>query len=163
MPVIGWGIGDWGGIDGNPWGGVGDAAVSPPTIDAVISPLGLSPNGGQLVDVLGGDVIQIIGTEFEDSMTIEILTGPGGGPYTSVGTCYTFDPRYDLTTTRVFTGTPPLAAGKYHLRITNTAGSVVLEDALDYQPFAEEVKVNRARAGFARQWATGRRILVGGT
>lgn len=163
MPIFGWGVGDWGGIDGNPWGGVGDAAVAAPTIDAVISPEGLSPNGGQLVDILGGDVIQIIGTEFEDPMLIEILSGPLGGPYVVEGVCYTWDPRYDLTTTRIFTGTPPLPAGKYHLRVTNSIASAILEDALDYQPFAEELKVNRVRSGLAEPWRSGRRLLVGGT
>jgi hypothetical protein len=162
MPIYGWGVGDWGGIDGNPWGGVGDAAVSAPTIDAVISPEGPSPNGGQLVDVLGGDVIEIIGTEFEDPLTVEVLIGPSGGPYTVVGTCYMFDARYDLTTTRAFVGTPALAQGIYHVRVTNSVNSAVLEDALDFQPFAEELKVHRVRVGFARVWATGRRMLLGG-
>lgn len=161
----GWGVGDWGGIDGNPWGGVGGSGIGlVPTITAVSSPLGLSPNGGQLLDVLGGDVLTILGTSFEDPLLIELLSGPGGGPYVVAGVCYTFDPRYDLTTSRVYAGTPALSAGKYHLRLTNNVGaSLVLQDAVDYQPFAEEMKVNRVRAGFARQWASGRRLLIGGT
>jgi len=161
MPVFGWGVGDWGGIDSNPWGGVGDAAVVPPAIDAVISPQGTSPNGGQLLDVLGGDVIQIIGIGYEDPILIEVLSGASGGPYTVEGTCFTFDARYDITTTRVFTGTPALPAGKYHLRITNTTSVVVLEDAIDYQPFSDELKVLRVRGGLARPWASGRRVLGG--
>lgn len=156
-----WGTGEWGtGF----WGGVGDAgAVLPPTIFAVLSPEGVSPNGGQLVDVLGGDVIRISGSEFTVPITIEVLTGASGGPYTVVGTCYLFDPRYDLTSKFVYCGTPALVMGKYHLRVTTAGGDSVLEDALDYQPFAEELKVNRVRAGFSRQWVVGRRLLLGGT
>lgn len=170
--AIGWGIGDWGGIggtddtsgaalDGTAWGGVGDADLGPATIDGITTPLGAASGGGWLADVLGGDVIKIVGSNFETSMVVQILTGASGGPYTVVGTAYIFDPRYDLTATTAYAGLPALAAGTYHVRVTTSIGSAVLENILVYKPFAHEIVPEQARMGFAKVWETGARYLSG--
>lgn len=170
--AIGWGIGDWGGIggtddtsgaalDGTPWGGVADAELPAPTLDGVTSPLGASTAGGQLVDILGGDVLLVVGANFESGLVIEVLSGASGGPYTVEGTCYMFDERYDLGASSAYVGAPALAAGLYHVRVTTTAGTAVLEDALDYRAFAHQLKIERVRLGLAKPWETGARYLSG--
>ncbi len=171
--TIGWGIGDWGGVggtddttgaalDGTPWGGVGDADLSAPSFDGVTSPLGPSlVSGSVLVDVLGGDVLRLVGAEFEEDMVVEVLSGSAGS-YVTEGTCFMFDPRYDLTATRAFVGSPAIAVGLYHLRITTTAGVVVLEDCLDYRNISMQLKIERVRMGLAKAWESGPRYLSGG-
>jgi hypothetical protein len=110
------------------------------------------------VDVLGGDVITIGGTGFYDPMLVEVLDGGGA----VVGTCYIFDPRYDVFKSRIYCGTPALPRATYDLRVTSGTGSDTLVGALVYEPIADQIKVERVRTGFASAWLSGRRLLRGG-
>jgi hypothetical protein len=111
------------------------------------------------VEIRGGTVIGIVGTDFFAPVTIDVLIG--GGPFVSVGRCFVWDYEFDLKNNRIFAGTPALAAGLYHLQVTTDGGpSAVLLNALEYVPFAEEMKVQRARRSFAPVWKTGPRVLV---
>jgi len=116
-----------------------------------------TPWGGGIVDVLGGDVITIGGSNFYDPVLVEVLFG--GLP---VGTCYVFDPRYDVSRSRIYCGTPALAQGTYDLQVTTGAGSAIFVGALNYEPIADQMKVERVRVGFASPWTSGRRLLRGG-
>ncbi len=136
-----------------------------------IDPYGLGPYGGSappvilevltpdngIVDVLGGDVITILGLNFADPMTAEILSGVF--PYTLEAETFMFDARYDLTKSTARYGAPPMPAGTYHVRITTPSGTTVLVDAITYAPVSHELKVDRMRGAFASVWATGDRYL----
>lgn len=139
-----WGTGPWG---LGPWGGAA------PVIDLVSTPW-----GSGIVDVLGGDVITIGGSNFYDPMLVEVLDGLGN----VVGTCYIFDPKYDVFKSRIYCGTPALPKGTYDLRVTSNSGSNTLVGALVYEPIADQLKIERTRSGFAQPWVTGRRLLRGG-
>ena len=155
---LGWGLGGWGGIDGEPWGGIGDVPSGAITLDGVSSPGGLD-GASWLVDILGGDILTVVGTGFSDPMIVEVLSGTSPG-YLVEGTCYMFDARYDLRATKLYVGTPPLGAGVYHLRVTAPSGSTaVIEDVLKYHRFAEELKVERARVSLTKAWEVGRKLL----
>lgn len=151
-----WGLGPWG---ISPWGTGNEAP--PPAIGGVASPLGgPGPLGGALVEVRGGTVISIVGTDFFAPMTVEVLVG-AGAPFSVVGTCFIWDYEFDLRNNRVFAGTPKLPAGLYHLRVTTDGGpSPVFLDAIEAVPFAEEVKVQRVRRAWAPIWKVGPRVLV---
>lgn len=153
-----WGIGPWG---TSPWGGV--TAVTPGgplSIGTVLSSY-VGPGGTALVDVLGGEVIRVIGSGYTDPMVVEVLSGAGPG-YVVEGVCYIFDARYDVRSTLIYAGTPKLAAGTYHVRVTRSDGaSAVILNVLQYAPFADQLKVERVRVGLARVWANGRRLLRG--
>lgn len=150
-----WGTGSWGA--GSPWG-IG-ASAPPPTIIAVSSVEPTAPlTGGQVVARRGGDVIKIVGSNFVNPITIEVLNAG----LEVVGTCYPFDDLglFALKPNTVFCGTPALPDGLYSLRVTTVGGSsTVLEDALQYELFAEEMKTQRVRVGLMRKWKAGRRLL----
>lgn len=154
-----WGIGPWGA--GAPWGtGV---LLPPPTLIGVSSDPGptASTTGPAVIDENGGTVCLLLGTNFFDPITIEILIG-GSGAYTVVGTGYVFDPRYDLEQNRCYFGAPALERGLYHLRATTAGGtSGVLVNALAARQFAEEFKTLSVRGKFSSKWETGPRILRG--
>ena len=139
-----WGFTPWG---LGPWGGAA------PVVDLVSTPWGAG-----IVDVLGGDVIRIGGTGFYDPVLVEVLDAFA----VVVGTCYVFDPRYDVSASRIYCGTPALARATYDIRVTTGAGSSTLVAALNYEPIAGQIKAERVRSGFAEAWVTGRRILRGG-
>lgn len=138
-----WGTSPWG---LGPWGG------GAPVIDLVVTPW-----GGGIVDVLGGDVITIGGSNFADPVLIEVLFGGN-----VVGTCYVFDPRYDVSASRIYCGTPALAQGTYDVRVTTDAGTSTLVGALTYEPIADQLKVERVRISLARVWSAGPLVLRGG-
>jgi hypothetical protein len=116
-----------------------------------------------LVARRGGDVVKVFGTGFRAPMLAEVLSGPALGPYTVEGTLYIFDPEFDVKATVFYGGTPALADGSYHLRVTTDGGtSNVLVDALTYELFAEEVKALKVRQGLTWKWKAGRRMLVTG-
>lgn len=150
-----WGLGTFG---ISPWGtGI---TAPPPGLAAVSSPHGAGPLGGSLVEVRGGTVITIAGTDFFSPVLIEVLEG-AGAPFNVVGTCFVWDYEFDLKNNLIYAGTPALPAGLYSLRVTTDGGpSPVLLDCLEYVPFSEEMKVQRARRGFAPVWKTGPRVLV---
>lgn len=138
-----WGTGGWGAEDG----------TAPPTL------LSSSPS---VVSHEGGTVVRLVGDYFRDPMTIEILTGTLGS-YVVVGAGYIPNPRYDISPSEAFFGTPALAADvTYHVRITTASGSVVLENAFTSRVLAEEFKVHAARGKYAPAWETGLRLLRGG-
>lgn len=109
----------------------------------------------------GGTTVTLVGTNFFDPMTIEILSGTFPA-YTVEGTGYYFDPAYDLRENKVYFGTPALPDGIYHIRATTSGGTAVGIGLLDYRLFAEEHKALGVRGKFARVWDTGPRILSGG-
>lgn len=147
-----WGTGEWG---VSPYG---SGTAPPPTVLLVSSPLGLSPGGRPLVEIRGGTVIQIAGTDFFAPVTIEVLVNPSGP---SAGFCEVFDYKFDLTRNMIFAGTPKLVAGTYAIRVTTDGGpSAILTNAMDAAPFAEEMKVQRVRRSYAPGWAVGPRVLV---
>ena len=78
-----WGVGPWG---ISPWGGVAFATASPPTIVAV------SPG---IIDVRGGTVVEINGTNFFPEFIPQILFGPGPA-YQLIAEGYLFDPQFDI-------------------------------------------------------------------
>lgn len=140
-----WGIGPWGA--GSPWGtGV---TLPPPTL------IGVSP---AIVDTEGGSGITLLGTNFYDPMTVDVLHGG-----LVVGTGIIFDPEFDLQQNRVYVGLPALAVGFYDLQVTTDGGSSpILVGALEYRVFANDFKVVSVRSKWAAVWNTGPRILSGG-
>lgn len=158
-----WGLGTWGAL--SPWGT--GAVTPPPTLIAV---------GTTDIDVLGGDVTTVVGTNFLDPMVVEFLQGgvvigastiPGSAYADSVtaGTArgIILDPRYDISPNRVYVGTPALAAGVYDVRVTTEGGvSAVLVGALTAKPVAMEHRVLSMRSKWARAWQVGPRLLSGG-
>jgi len=121
--------------------------------------IGITPG---LVARRGGDVIQLFGTGFTDPALVEVLSGPVV-PYTLEGTCYVFDPEFDVKRNVIWAGTPALDDGVYHLRVTTDGGpSAVLVNALTYELFSEEVKALKVRQGLNWKWRAGRRMLVTG-
>ncbi len=156
-----WGLGPWG---LGPWGGVGAGSLPVPTLIGVSSfPEPTAPSTGPaVVAEQGGTVCLAVGTGFIDPMTIEVLIGNSGGPYTVVAEGYIVDPEFDLEAQRVYFGAPALERGLYHLRVTHDGGSsAVLENVLSARWFAEEFKTLSARGKFSSKWATGPRILRG--
>jgi len=147
-----WGVGEWG-IDS--WGLQGELTASP-TLVSVITPHGERAGSG-VVARRGGDVIQIIGTNFGDPMTIEVLQAA-----IVVGTCYIFRPSFDIQPTKVFCGTPALDDGVYDLRVTTTVATATLASALTYELFSEEAKTLIVRSNINPKWRTGRRMLTTG-
>jgi len=116
-------------------------------------------------------VVKILGTGFTTPILIEVLQA-----LQVVGACYAFgsdvlnDGReqgdlslFSLDRTQVFAGTPALSDGVYDLRVTTAGGpSNILDGALTYQLFAEEVKAQHARQKLMAKWKTGRRLLTTG-
>lgn len=138
-----WGSGPWG--SGSPWG-TGSSAP-PPTLIAV---------SGSVIDVEGGTVVRIVGTNFEDPALIELILG---GTVRGVG--YVHEPRYDLRANRIDAGMPAVPAGVYDLRVTTSGGSATLLAALEAKPHAEEWRVVEGRGKWARAWRLGRRFFGG--
>jgi hypothetical protein len=151
-----WGDGgSWG--SGSPWGT--GAALPPPTLISVASPLAISTGLPAIVERRGGTVCRVLGTNFFDPLTIEILRAA-----VVVGTGYLFDAEFDLNRTRAFVGMPALADGFYDLRVTTEGGdSNVLTDALEYRLVSEQVKIHRVRIGYSAPWITGPRLLTNPT
>lgn len=154
-----WGTGPWG--SGSPWGT--GAALPPPTLIAITSDPGptASTSSPAVVAERGGTICTLVGTNFADPMTVEILRG-GGGAYTVVAEGYIFDPRYDIQRGRCYVGAPALEVGLYSVRVTTAGGtSGVLADVLASRRFAEEFKTLSVRGKWAPVWATGPRLLRG--
>lgn len=149
-----YGTGSWG---LTPWGSPGA-----PTILEIATPWGVpvwATPGAPIVDIEGGDVIAIAGSNYFDPVSVELLVG--GGPLEVVGTGYIFDPRYDVSSNKIWCGTPPLSRGTYHLRVTTPSGSTVLLNALRYEPIAYQTIVERSRINYSSVWAVGDRLLSG--
>ncbi len=137
-----WGKSAWG---SSPWG----TGVSAP-------PPSLISSTPAIVERRGGTIITILGTDFTTPATVEVLVGGT----TVVGTCYIFDPDFDLTSNRLIVGTPALSDGLYDLRVTTSGGpSAVLENALDVRLHAEQFKVESVRRKWAPAWEAGVRVL----
>lgn len=157
----GWGVDEWG-TDPLPAG-----TLPPPTLDA------LTPAD---IDELGGDVITIVGTNFEIPLLVEFLQGgvvigastnPESGYVETIadgvarGTIV--NPTYDVTSTRAYVGTPALPAGTYDIRVTTQSGtSAELAAAIVSKPMAAEHRVHSMRSKWARAWQVGPRWLTGG-
>lgn len=134
-----WGTGTYGGVPG----------VGLPAIYSV------SPG---TLEVEGGTILTIVGTNFIPELVPQVLTGVFGS-YTVIAEGYLFDPNFDLTATRAIVGMPALNTGSYHLRVTTPIGlSNVLENVLIYKPHAEEVIAQKGRAGWSPKWKTGTRM-----
>lgn len=153
-----WGTGAWGTSE---WGGVGTVVPVAPTLLAVSAevPPGVASN---VVDQLGGTILTIVGTNFTDPITIEVMSGPIATP-TIVGECYLFDAEFDLTPSRLLCGSPALEDGTYHLRVTTAGGVAELEDAIEARLWANELKTVSVRSKFAQPWATGERFMARGS
>lgn len=138
-----WGIGAYG---LSPWG----AAVTggPPAI------IGVSPG---IVDIEGGTVATIAGTNFNKSAVIEVQQGGFVKGYGILSL-----PDFDVLPSRIFVGLPALAAGIYDLRVATNNGDALLVNAIEYREFANEHKVEMARRKYGAAWKLGARILSGG-
>ena len=136
-----WGTGGWG-AEG--WGVGGTASA--PTLTSV------SPG---VLDVEGGDVITIVGSNFFYPVVVELLQAS-----VVLGTCYMFDPEFDLTASRLIVGSPALPTGIYDLKVSTPNGlEATLVSALTYKVVAEEVRTHQGRAKWASAWLTGPRYL----
>lgn len=154
-----WGTGPWGA--GSPWGT--GSTLPPPSLIGVSSSPGPTAQtaGPAVVDENGGTVCLVVGNNFFDPMTIDILTG-GPGAYTVVGTGYVVTPKFDLQRNRCYFGAPALERGLYHIRVTTAGGvSGVLHDAIAAREFADEFKTVSVRSKYASKWETGPRRLRG--
>lgn len=152
-----WGVGPWGA--GAPWGT--GSTLPPPTLISVSSdPGATAPSSSPaVVDVKGGTVCQLFGTNFFDPVTVEIGLGTGGG-FIVLGEGYVFEGVLDVRRNRVYFGSPRLVAGLYSVRVTTEGGtSGVLEDVIAARLFADEFKVVSVRGKYSAKWATGPRIL----
>lgn len=121
-----------------------------------------------LVDLAGGDVIEITGKYFVEDFTGKVYSGPIID-LVDEGDLVFFDARFDFQDyvegfgfTKAVVGLPDVdAPGTYHLQVTaNGAPSNVLLDVLNFQQFAEEYKVHHVRRRWAPVWATGPRTLT---
>lgn len=166
-----WGTGTWG--SGSPWG-TGEA-LPPPTLISVSSEPGATASRSEpaVVARRGGTILRVIGTNFFDPVTVEILRG-GAGAYEVVGEAYVFDPEFDVAPNRIICGAPAFGApvaslggdrpgdGLYHVRVTTDGGTTeVLEDTIEARLFAEENKTLAVRNKYSRQWVAGPRVLSG--
>ena len=150
----------------SPWGT--GTTLPPPSLIAVTSDPGPTAEvtSPAVVAERGGTILTIVGTNFFASddapfVTIEALLG-GPGSYQVVGTCFVFDPEFDVARNRIFAGAPALLQGLYHLRVTTEGGeSNVLENVIAARLFAEEYKTLSVRGKFAPKWRTGPRHLRG--
>lgn len=115
-------------------------------------------------------MISILGTGFSKPVLIELLSG-----LTVVATCYAYEADelndgktdgdlglFALQSNRIFAATPALDDGTYDLRVTTPGGSDTLVNALTYQLFAEEAKVQKVRQKLSAKWKVGRRLLTTG-
>lgn len=131
----------------------------PPTEGAVTGPHGETVSDFRVIDVLGGDVVRIVGTGFRWPMLIEVMNGVD-----VVGTCYVVEPDIDIQPTELYCGTPPAPAGTYSVRVSllddedAVLSSVTHLSAVVYEPFSEETKVHQARSALPK-WRTGPRLL----
>lgn len=115
------------------------------------------PDGPTGVSNEGGDVIRISGSPFDSSAVVELVDSMGE----VAGYGYIFDTRYDVSSTYILAGLPPLVDGTYGVRVvTDSGASAVFENALVSKLFAHEMKVQRVRQGYSKTWKTGPRILV---
>ena len=155
-----WGAhGSWG---GSPWGT--GSVLPPPSLIAVVSEPDVAAETTEpaVIAEQGGTVCFVLGTNFADPMTVELLTG-GPGTYVVVAEGYIVNARYDIDSSRCYFGAPSLERGLYHLRVTTEGGeSNVLEDVIAARWFAEEYKTLSVRSKFSASWDTGPRILRGG-
>ena len=104
----------------------------------------------------GGTVVELTGTGFDNSMTVDILLAAA-----VVGTGYIFDPEFDVTATSAFVGLPALPPNvTYDIRVTVGINSGTLGNALLPLLYAEESKVHEARRSFSNVWDTGPRLFV---
>lgn len=152
-----WGTGPWGA--GSAWGTGAD--LPPPTLLLVQSDPGpVAPvSGPAVVDVLGGTVCRLFGTNFFAPMTVELGIG-GGGSFAPLAEGVIVDYEFDLVRNALYFGCPRLEAGLYSLRATTPGGSTgVLHNVVDARPFADEHKTASVRSKFAPKWSTGPRIL----
>lgn len=145
---MGWGTGEWG---SSTWGSTESDALPPPSL------IDVSPG---LVARRGGDVVTVVGEHFDASTKIEILSGNAVDGFVKEADGYIFDPDFDVTGNRLFFGSPALNDGTYHVKVITDFGDAILEDALTYELFAEEMKIQRVHIGFATVWKAGRRLLT---
>ncbi len=142
------GAGNWG---ATPWGCShwgGQAGGGPPILGAV---------GPALCDVKGGTVLGLFGDNFTDPTVIEVVDPIG---LETLGTAHYFEARLDLRNNKILAGFPALPQGTYGVKVTTAGGvSSVLLDAVTYEPFADEGKVQRVRRRWSPFWGTGERIL----
>ena len=144
---MGWGTDPWG---QGPWGGAIPGGSLPPSIVEV------SPT---ILEVEGGTILTIVGSNFFPEFIPYVMLGPTGGPYTQIAKGYLWDPDFDLTPSRAFAGMPALQAGVYSLQVETPAGlSNVLEDVLEYKPFSNEVITQKERTAWSSKWKTGEKI-----
>lgn len=136
-----WGSGPWG--SGSPWG-AGSAGAPPTLIEA-------SPS---VVDVEGGDVITVLGTNFEAPMQVDFMIGVD-----VIGPGYIFDARFDVARNRALVGTPILPPGVYSIRVTTPSGTTTLTDAVEAKIHAQELRVVGNRSKWAAPWDVGDRYL----
>ena len=140
-----WGQSRWG-LDY--WGAAREGEVAPTIYE-------VSPG---LLEVEGGTILTIVGADFFPEFIPQVVSGPPGGPYELLAEGYLFDPEYDLTPDRALPGMPPMVAGVYSLRVSTPAGlSNVLENALTYAPFADEVIIQKVRSAWSAKWRVGAR------
>lgn len=153
-----WGSsGPWGA--GSPWGT--GSTLPPPSLVAIASEADTdAPTvNPAVVNELGGTICTLVGTNFSDPITIDILAG-GPGAYSVVATGYVFDPEFDLKSNRVIFGAPALGIGTYSVRVTTEGGtSNVLQDVIAARTFADEYKTLSVRSKWAPKWSTGSREL----
>ena len=133
-----WGGGSWGADE---WGDPGAPVLS------IVGPA--------IADVLGGTVLTLYGSNFFDPALVELVLG-----VTTVGRAEYLEARLDLRRRKLIVGLPALPAGVYSVRITTTYGTSLLPDCVTYKPFADQMKIQRARRRWAPAWAVGPKLLV---
>ena len=167
-----WGTGNW----GEAYGG-GDAQLPPPVTTAVdnwgagwgTSLYGAASPGsegesptvlltGPRADVVGGTILAIFGEHFAHPTTFEFIDMTGGDEVVGYG--YYARPEMDLRPKKALIAAPALPLSTYGIRVVPPFGtSAILRDAVTYEDFADEMKVERVKRRFAAAWATGERIL----
>ena len=153
-----WGTGPWGG-DTVPWGTGSD--TPPPAVIGVTSEPGpgVPAANPAVINVLGGTILRIVGSNFYDPVTVELLSGSGGS-YVVAGAAYVFDPAFDVTAKLIYAGSPRLDIGTYSLRVSTPAGvSAIAVNVIEARVFADEYKTVSVRSKFGTPWATGSREL----
>lgn len=139
--------------------GTGSYGVNPYGAGVSNSPPVTSAAGPSELDVLGGDILVVTGSDFftTDADPIQVRFMQSGQ---IKGTGFLFDPFFDLNPTRAIVGSPALPAGVYDLRVDTGAGQgSILASAVTYKVMSEEVKVHQARAKWASLWNAGPRLL----
>lgn len=103
-------------------------------------------------------MITLIGEHFLNPMKVYFLTGS-----VIVGEGYIPLPEFSIRENRAFVGTPSLPEGSYGIRLETIGGvSPDYPDAIRFERFSDESKVEIVKKNIDAVWKMGRRLFSSG-